>query len=54
MAIQSFKDEVTHDLFHGIETKKKRKFKELEKIMIGKDYEKKVRYDSLCSKTYRS
>ena len=36
MAIQSFKDDVTHDLFHGIETKKTARFKGLEKVIRRK------------------
>mgnify|MGYP001574581438 CR=1 FL=1 len=36
MAIQSFKDELTHDLFHGIKTKGTVKFKGLENIIRRK------------------
>ena len=36
MAIQSFKDNLTHDLFHGIETKKTARFKGLEKVVRRK------------------
>ena len=36
MAIQSFKDALTHDLFHGIETKKTVRFKGLGKVIRRK------------------